>query len=154
MLVRLFALLPPRVSAGMDCAHGEPIGGEMHVSAAGFAHMTALLQQVAPKGRVVLALEGGYNVDAIAQATRACVKVLLGDALPELPVHDWFLTQDHRFPPPRSEPASDADEDDEPPESLASLIARVAANRKTFARELESMIKYQQRHWACLTNTA
>jgi histone deacetylase 6 len=35
-------------------------------------------------GRVVLALEGGYNLGAISEAAAACTAVLLGDARPPI----------------------------------------------------------------------
>jgi hypothetical protein len=138
----------------MDCAHGEPIGGEMHVSSAGFAHMTRLLQQVMPHGRVVLALEGGYNVNAIAQATCACVEVLLGDELPTLPRKDWFVDPEQFSEAKHDEEGDDNDDEADPPETFASFQARVAHNRRIFARELQDVIAYQQRHWNCLKSKA
>jgi histone deacetylase 6 len=68
------------VSCGFDAAAGDPLGG-MRVSAAGYAAMTARLRALAG-GRVVLALEGGYNLDAISAAAAACTSVLLGDDPP------------------------------------------------------------------------
>jgi histone deacetylase 6 len=70
------------VSAGFDAASGDPLGG-MEVSPAGFAHLTARLTGLAG-GRLVLALEGGYNLAAIAASTEACLRVLLGEAPPSL----------------------------------------------------------------------
>jgi hypothetical protein len=45
--------------------------------------MTHLLASVAD-GRCVLALEGGYNIDAIAQSAVACTQTLLGELPPRL----------------------------------------------------------------------
>ncbi|HSE64345.1 MAG TPA: histone deacetylase [Thermoanaerobaculia bacterium] len=70
------------VSCGFDAAAGDPLG-EMRVSAAGFGAMTQRLSALAG-GRLVLALEGGYNPGAIAAAAAACTSVLLGEALPPL----------------------------------------------------------------------
>ena len=64
------------VSAGFDAAAGDPLGG-MLVSPAGYAHMTHLLRGVAG-GRVVVALEGGYNLRSIATSAAAVMAVLLG----------------------------------------------------------------------------
>ena len=64
------------VSCGFDAAAGDLLGG-MKVSAPGYAAMTRQLGDLA-SGRVVLALEGGYNLDAIAGAASACANVLLG----------------------------------------------------------------------------
>lgn len=33
------------------------------------------------QGKIVLALEGGYNLDSISNSALACMKVLLGDEL-------------------------------------------------------------------------
>jgi acetoin utilization deacetylase AcuC-like enzyme len=68
------------VSAGFDAAEGDPLG-QMNVSPAGYAHMTARLLALAG-GRLVLALEGGYNLEAIARSSAACLRVLLGDSPP------------------------------------------------------------------------
>jgi acetoin utilization deacetylase AcuC-like enzyme len=68
------------VSCGFDAAAGDLLGG-MRVSADGYAAMTARLLEIAG-GRVVLALEGGYNLDAIAAAAAAVTRVLLGESPP------------------------------------------------------------------------
>lgn len=48
-----------------------------------FGHMTSLLSSLA-EGRVVLALEGGYNLTTISYCMALCAKALLGDPLPPL----------------------------------------------------------------------
>jgi acetoin utilization deacetylase AcuC-like enzyme len=74
------------VSAGFDSAEGDPLGG-MRLSSAGYASMTERLKRLAG-GRVALALEGGYDLEAISAAAAACVHALLGDpAPPEPPDH-------------------------------------------------------------------
>ena len=83
-IARSFAPDLVLVSAGFDAAEGDPLGS-MRVSPAGYAGMTKRLLTVAG-GRVVLALEGGYNLDAIARSTAACLRVLLGDEPPRLPL--------------------------------------------------------------------
>ncbi|PKC71437.1 histone deacetylase clr3 [Rhizophagus irregularis] len=65
------------VSAGFDAAEGDPIG-ENHVTPSGFGHMTHMLKTLA-NGKLILALEGGYNLDSISKSALACVKVLLGE---------------------------------------------------------------------------
>ncbi|KAG1678202.1 hypothetical protein FOA52_016139 [Chlamydomonas sp. UWO 241] len=64
------------VSAGFDAADGDPIG-QCRVTPEGFGHMTAMLKVVAP---TVLLLEGGYNLNATAEASEACLRVLLGES--------------------------------------------------------------------------
>jgi histone deacetylase 6 len=66
------------VSAGFDAAEGDLLGG-MRITPAGYAAMTERLTRLAG-GRVVLALEGGYNLDAISRSAAACLRVLLGEA--------------------------------------------------------------------------
>jgi histone deacetylase 6 len=65
------------VSCGFDAADGDPLGG-MRLTAEGYAALTARVSSLAG-GRVVLALEGGYNLRAIAAAAAAVTRVLLGD---------------------------------------------------------------------------
>ncbi|KAJ2797477.1 Histone deacetylase hda1, partial [Coemansia helicoidea] len=63
------------VAAGFDAAVCDPIG-ECNVTPQGYACMTSMLKTIAD-GKVVLALEGGYNLDAIANSALACTKALL-----------------------------------------------------------------------------
>jgi histone deacetylase 6 len=75
------------VSCGFDAAAGDPLGS-MEISPGGYAAMTRRLQELA-HGRVVLALEGGYNFTAIARSAEACLRVLLDEEeTGELPSSD------------------------------------------------------------------
>ncbi|XP_045789101.1 histone deacetylase 5-like [Trifolium pratense] len=65
------------VSAGFDAAVGDPLGG-CRVTPFGFSLMLKKLMDLA-EGRVVLVLEGGYNLDSIAKSMHACLEVLLED---------------------------------------------------------------------------
>jgi len=67
------------VSAGFDAAigHAPPLGGYM-VSPACFGQLTRELMQLA-EGKVILALEGGYDLPAICDSAQECVRALLGD---------------------------------------------------------------------------
>ncbi|KMR02735.1 histone deacetylase 4 [Lasius niger] len=67
------------VSAGFDAAvgHPAPLGG-YKVSPACFGRMTQQLLNLAD-GKVVLALEGGYDLAAICDSAQECVRALLGD---------------------------------------------------------------------------
>lgn len=67
------------VSAGFDAAagHPAPLGGYL-VSPACFGYMTRELMQLAG-GKIVLALEGGYDLPAICDSAQECVRALLGD---------------------------------------------------------------------------
>ncbi|XP_030493624.2 histone deacetylase 5 [Cannabis sativa] len=65
------------VSAGFDAAVNDPLGG-CRVTPSGYAIMLKKLMDFA-QGKVVLALEGGYNLESIANSTLACVETLLED---------------------------------------------------------------------------
>ncbi|KAI9202470.1 uncharacterized protein BJ171DRAFT_180927 [Polychytrium aggregatum] len=65
------------VSAGFDSAEGDELG-ECHVTPQGFSQMTSLLMGLA-QGKVVLALEGGYNFESVANSLAACARTLLGE---------------------------------------------------------------------------
>lgn len=70
------------VSAGFDAARGDPLGG-YHVTPEGYAHLTNMLMSLAG-GRVLLILEGGYNLSSISDSMAMCTSVLLGDPPPSL----------------------------------------------------------------------
>ncbi|GAB6026765.1 Histone deacetylase 4, variant 2 [Chamberlinius hualienensis] len=67
------------VSCGFDAAasHPDQLGG-YKLSPQCFGHMTRQLMQLAG-GRVILSLEGGYDLQAICDCAEQCVKALLGD---------------------------------------------------------------------------
>jgi len=68
------------VSAGFDAGINDPIGG-CKVTPVGYAHMTKKLMQFAG-GKIVIVLEGGYNLKTISDSMAACVSTLLGDDVP------------------------------------------------------------------------
>lgn len=70
------------VSAGFDAAAGDPLGG-MKLTSVGYAHMTAMLSTLA-EGRMVVALEGGYNLRSISRAAAGVMRVLLREPPPQL----------------------------------------------------------------------
>jgi histone deacetylase 6 len=70
------------VSCGFDAADGDLLG-EMRVTPDGYAAMTARLRSLAG-GRCLLALEGGYNLEAISLSAAASLRVLLGEEPPVL----------------------------------------------------------------------
>jgi len=63
------------ISAGFDAARGDPLGG-CDLTPQGYAHLTKQVMEVSPEGKVVLVLEGGYNLDAISSSFAECVRVL------------------------------------------------------------------------------
>lgn len=72
------------VSAGFDAHARDPLGG-MELSAEGFADLCSTLRGVAERhaeGRLVLVLEGGYDLEGLAHSAHACAEVLAGAAGP------------------------------------------------------------------------
>lgn len=66
------------VSAGYDLHWSDPIGG-MQVTVTGFALMTERLKKLASElceGRMFFTLEGGYNLEALAQSVVATLQVM------------------------------------------------------------------------------
>lgn len=70
------------VAAGFDALQGDP-KGEMAATPAGFAHLTHMLMGLAG-GKLILSLEGGYNLHALAKGVSASLHTLLGDPCPML----------------------------------------------------------------------
>lgn len=67
------------VSAGFDAASGHTSNlGGYEVSPACFGHMTRELLTLS-NGKLIMALEGGYELLAISESVTECVKALLGD---------------------------------------------------------------------------
>ncbi|KAG1341958.1 histone deacetylase 5 [Cocos nucifera] len=63
------------ISAGFDAAVDDPLGG-CCVTPYGYSLMLKKLMGFA-QGKIVMALEGGYNLKSIADSVLACAKVLL-----------------------------------------------------------------------------
>jgi acetoin utilization deacetylase AcuC-like enzyme len=73
------------VSAGYDAHWRDPLAG-LQVTAAGFAAVTARLGQIAHdscNGDIVLVLEGGYDLDALAASVVASLYGLQGEPAPD-----------------------------------------------------------------------
>jgi len=74
------------VSAGFDAHKDDPLAS-MQLDDEGFAMLCGAVKAVADKhcqGRMVLTLEGGYDLDALARSVRAFVQVLSGETAPPL----------------------------------------------------------------------
>ncbi|KND92534.1 Histone deacetylase clr3 [Tolypocladium ophioglossoides CBS 100239] len=72
------------VSAGFDAADGDELGG-CFVTPACYAHMTHMLMSLAD-GKVVVCLEGGYNLAAISNSSVAVARTLMGEPPPKMEV--------------------------------------------------------------------
>ena len=64
------------VSCGFDAHHLDPLAG-LRLTEADYHFMASQLLEVAPSSRILIFLEGGYNLEAIAGSTQA---MLLGAA--------------------------------------------------------------------------
>jgi acetoin utilization deacetylase AcuC-like enzyme len=71
------------VSAGFDTYFGDPLGS-MNVTPKGFARLTRLLLEIADRncqGRIVFALEGGYDLEGLKESVKAVLKELRGESI-------------------------------------------------------------------------
>jgi acetoin utilization deacetylase AcuC-like enzyme len=69
------------ISAGFDAHRDDPLGG-LDVSTKAFAQATRIVRDLADRhadGRVVSALEGGYDLDALAECAAVHLETLLSD---------------------------------------------------------------------------
>lgn len=65
------------VSAGFDAHRNDPIT-QMALSSGDYADVMARLMDLAPAGRRLVMLEGGYDLDALRDSTAACMSALVG----------------------------------------------------------------------------
>ncbi|MEQ1786153.1 MAG: histone deacetylase [Acidimicrobiales bacterium] len=68
------------LSAGFDAHRADPIT-DLGLSAGDYADLTTALLELAPPGRRLVFLDGGYDLDALAASAAACVGALLGERL-------------------------------------------------------------------------
>ena len=76
------------VSAGFDAHFADPLAQEL-LSTKGYFEIATLLQEVADElcsGKLVYALEGGYNRIALPWSVRSCIDVLLGNPFADDPL--------------------------------------------------------------------
>ncbi len=69
------------ISAGFDAHHRDPLA-HMQLSLKGYTDLTRSLKRMAVTlcdGKLAIVLEGGYDLDALAQGVVAICRVLLGD---------------------------------------------------------------------------
>ncbi len=71
------------VSAGFDTYSRDPLGG-MRMTEKGYARLTNITMEIAQRtcgGKIVIALEGGYDLDGLATSVRAVLRELRGDSI-------------------------------------------------------------------------
>lgn len=65
------------ISAGFDAHRADPLT-DMGLSAGDYADLIGRIAGLVPAGRRLAVLEGGYDLDALAECTAACVTALAG----------------------------------------------------------------------------
>ena len=65
------------VSCGFDAHHLDPLA-ELRLTSADYHFMATQLLQICPPNRILVFLEGGYHLDAIARSTRSTLLGLAG----------------------------------------------------------------------------
>ncbi|MBW1878891.1 MAG: histone deacetylase [Deltaproteobacteria bacterium] len=74
------------VSAGFDAHRDDPLG-DQRVTEDGFAAMCGMVRDLADRhagGRLVLFLEGGYDLSGLSRSARGCAEVLCGADPPQI----------------------------------------------------------------------
>jgi acetoin utilization deacetylase AcuC-like enzyme len=67
------------ISAGFDAHRNDPLAS-LQLSSADYADFALRLQSLVPARRVVVALEGGYDFDALSMSTGATLSALVGES--------------------------------------------------------------------------
>src|ERR1035441_10057935 len=71
--------LPQSISAGFDAQRADPLA-DLALSSGDFAELARMVAGFAPRpGRLVLFLEGGYDLGALRMSVAATLGALLGD---------------------------------------------------------------------------
>jgi len=68
------------ISAGFDAYQKDPLGG-MKLTAEGYAELTRIVKGIAEtccRGRLVSVLEGGYDLEGLADCVEAHIRILMG----------------------------------------------------------------------------
>ncbi|MGO9197422.1 MAG: histone deacetylase [Acidimicrobiales bacterium] len=73
------------ISAGFDAHRNDPLT-DLQLSAGDFADLTSRTAALAPAGRRIAFLEGGYDLEALEQSVRACIDALGGRLVHPEPV--------------------------------------------------------------------
>lgn len=65
------------VSSGFDAHRSDPLTN-LGLTSGDFAALTKRTVALVPQGRVVMFLEGGYDMDALSRSAAACVAAIAG----------------------------------------------------------------------------
>jgi histone deacetylase 6 len=69
------------ISCGFDSALNDPLGG-LGLTTHGYSYLTLRLKELALKNRVLVVLEGGYNLESLKWASESVVRTLIGEDFP------------------------------------------------------------------------
>lgn len=69
------------ISSGFDSSEGDPLG-KISLDVDGYAYMTRRILELTVQARVIIVLEGGYNLEMISKSSEACLRVLQGERIP------------------------------------------------------------------------
>lgn len=139
------------VSAGFDAAVGDLLGG-CQVTPGGFYEMTRRLQGLpTAKGRVIVALEGGYNLKSTARSITACTSALLGDACPGFDdvlkqgrtINDGTVTGKRPKNPKPVQPGDTMNDPDVSTDAISKPPAIVAPATSCSGATIESVVTAQ-----------
>lgn len=78
------------VSAGFDTYRDDPLGG-MELTSSGYATLTEIVKSIAERhaeGRLLVALEGGYDLQGLRECVKSVIHTLIGDTESGLPDYD------------------------------------------------------------------
>lgn len=78
------------ISAGFDAGINDRLG-HYNVSPEMFGHFVQLLKPLA-EGKVIVCLEGGYNLKTVSYSLNMCTKALLDDPLPIPQLKENFVS--------------------------------------------------------------
>ncbi|MEM1332163.1 MAG: histone deacetylase [Actinomycetota bacterium] len=73
------------VSAGYDAHRNDPLAG-LELTSADYADLALRLQQLVPERRLIVVLEGGYDVEALRLSTGSTLSALVGEQYRPEPV--------------------------------------------------------------------
>ncbi|UCD72239.1 MAG: histone deacetylase [Syntrophobacterales bacterium] len=74
------------ISAGFDTHSHDPLGG-MSMTEKGYARLTNITMDIAQAtcgGKIIIALEGGYDLDGLATSVKAVLRELRGDSIMDI----------------------------------------------------------------------
>jgi hypothetical protein len=147
LMIMLLMMIPPPLftCTGFDAADGDPLG-ECKVTPQGYASMTrALVTRLgSARGRVVLVLEGGYNLESISKSFASCASVMIDHAAGAAGAGGAAVagtaSGDHGLASSRHQSV----------EAAAAAAAAAAAPSKGYRKTVDDARRLHSRYWKSL----